>query len=251
MALHAACIDSSGSGLVNIDDLCDSSYLSAVYAETLRLRSASIIMRRPKDGHLRVGRWLIPKGNIVGFTGWTTHFDERLWNTGTSSSPRSLQRFWPERFLVSADGRYRGPAKPRDEHRSQTGTGEMEKAPTDRANSSSGFSNPDTELCGSSAVSAPQSTESKDPPAYEEQSHFTTEGLQGIFLPFGGGSNMCPGRHYAKQEILLTVAVLLNSFEMQLSTPHSDSKASPRFFGTGVLTPQGSTPFRFRKRSLV
>ena len=30
----------------------------------------------------------------------------------------------------------------------------------------------------------------------------------------GGGPGMCPGRHFAKQEVLLTVAALLTSFDI-------------------------------------
>ncbi|KAL1586005.1 hypothetical protein WHR41_04733 [Cladosporium halotolerans] len=43
---------------------------------------------------------------------------------------------------------------------------------------------------------------------------FSTAGLGGKFFPFGGGHYMCPGRTFAKQEVLGAVAVLLLEFEV-------------------------------------
>jgi hypothetical protein len=43
---------------------------------------------------------------------------------------------------------------------------------------------------------------------------FSTEGLTGKFFPFGGGHYMCPGRTFAKQEVLGAVAVLLLNFDI-------------------------------------
>jgi hypothetical protein len=44
---------------------------------------------------------------------------------------------------------------------------------------------------------------------------FSTEGLTGKFFPFGGGHYMCPGRTFAKQEVLGAVAVLLLNFDIE------------------------------------
>ena len=42
----------------------------------------------------------------------------------------------------------------------------------------------------------------------------STAGLGGTYFPFGGGAYMCPGRTFAKQEVLGTVAVLLLHFDV-------------------------------------
>jgi hypothetical protein len=43
---------------------------------------------------------------------------------------------------------------------------------------------------------------------------YSATGLGGRYFPFGGGHYMCPGRTFAKQEVLGTVAVLLLNFEI-------------------------------------
>jgi hypothetical protein len=45
---------------------------------------------------------------------------------------------------------------------------------------------------------------------------FSTEGLTGKFFPFGGGHYMCPGRTFAKQEVLGAVAVFLLNFDIEI-----------------------------------
>lgn len=37
----------------------------------------------------------------------------------------------------------------------------------------------------------------------------------GSFFPFGGGASICPGRHFAKQEILIALGVLLGRFDVE------------------------------------
>lgn len=45
---------------------------------------------------------------------------------------------------------------------------------------------------------------------------FSTSGLNGKFFPFGGGHYMCPGRTFAKQEVLGAVTVLLLNFDIDV-----------------------------------
>ncbi|KAK0612182.1 cytochrome P450 [Immersiella caudata] len=44
---------------------------------------------------------------------------------------------------------------------------------------------------------------------------FEMAGKGADFSPYGGGIPMCPGRHFAKQEIMLTVAMLVSKFEFE------------------------------------
>jgi len=253
-ALHEACSAANAPGEISIDELCASPYLSALYAETLRLRSASIVMRKPERRNLRIGRWLIPKGDVVGFSGWTTHFDETLWNTGTPSEPHGLHDFWPERFLVSTHARYHGPTKPGHTKPSSQepliSNCRMHACHSEQEAISSGKT--------AGAVGAEKATDlscehgfpipnEPQDSSVSEQVSFSTEALQGIFVPYGGGQNICPGRYYAKQEIWLTVAILMLKFDVELHGP--ETTESYQFFATGVLSPQGPTPFKLRRRS--
>ena len=71
-------------------------------------------------------------------------------------------------------------------------------------------------------------------------------------MPYGGGSNKCPGRFYAKEETLLTAAHLIVNFEIELQ--HDSAQIDWRYFGTGVLGVlgvlgvKGKRPFRLRCR---
>lgn len=38
--------------------------------------------------------------------------------------------------------------------------------------------------------------------------YFSLDGLNGSWIPYGGGFRACPGRHFAKREILMTLAVM-------------------------------------------
>ncbi|KAL0488817.1 25/26-hydroxycholesterol 7alpha-hydroxylase [Acrasis kona] len=42
--------------------------------------------------------------------------------------------------------------------------------------------------------------------------------LSSVYLPFGGGANLCPGRFFAKNEIKIMVCLLLTSFDMKVET---------------------------------
>lgn len=44
---------------------------------------------------------------------------------------------------------------------------------------------------------------------------FSISGLNGKYFPFGGGHYMCPGRTFAKQEVLGSIALLLLNFDVE------------------------------------
>lgn len=66
------------------------------------------------------------------------------------------------------------------------------------------------------------------------------------FMPFGAGKHMCPGRHFAKNEIKITVALILHHIEYEFLQP--DVKAEPILvrMGLGVAVPQNDIPIRYR-----
>ena len=78
----------------------------------------------------------------------------------------------------------------------------------------------------------------------------------GTYFPFGGGSSMCPGRFFAKQEVLTAVAMMIVKFDIEfVELVHLDGKKSARGpeadvkgAGTGALSPDRDMTVRIRRR---
>ncbi|KAF2274030.1 cytochrome P450 [Westerdykella ornata] len=84
----------------------------------------------------------------------------------------------------------------------------------------------------------------------DEEEKFSLEGRQGQWIPFGLGEHMCPGRHFAKQEMIISFAVLTHFFEFELLTPpgwRPDNDLSR--YGFGTQQPKQKVPFRVRRRT--
>ncbi|ETS73858.1 hypothetical protein PFICI_14804 [Pestalotiopsis fici W106-1] len=79
---------------------------------------------------------------------------------------------------------------------------------------------------------------------------FSLDGLAGLWLPYGGGQRMCPGRHFAKAEMLSTLSLLLSQFDLELmDTDKFQPKPDSNWFPTGALPPDCKVPFRMRRRA--
>lgn len=63
---------------------------------------------------------------------------------------------------------------------------------------------------------------------------------------------MCPGRHFAKVEMLGTFAMFFTKFELELTMTENmgDVKPDMNYYPTGTLPPTNRVPFRIRKRSV-
>ena len=84
--------------------------------------------------------------------------------------------------------------------------------------------------------------------SYDDLHEFSSQGLDGSWIPYGGGSNICPGRQFAKQEMLLKSALLLGNFDIELLGPAVE--LDYRFFGTGSMGVKGKAKFRIRRRQI-
>lgn len=84
----------------------------------------------------------------------------------------------------------------------------------------------------------------------EGTSKFSLEGKQGRWMPYGMGEHMCPGRHFVKYEMMLSFAVLVSVFDIELLSPGGwrpdDNLAR---YGFGAQPPKQKVKFRIRRRS--
>ncbi|KAI0180581.1 cytochrome P450 [Hypoxylon sp. FL1284] len=87
------------------------------------------------------------------------------------------------------------------------------------------------------------SSEKRDTTEYE----FSLRGLSGRFMPYGGGQHLCPGRHYAKSQLIGTLAFFLSQYELELADPAQKVESDMRWFPSGSLPPNKKVPFRIRK----
>jgi hypothetical protein len=86
----------------------------------------------------------------------------------------------------------------------------------------------------------------------------STAGLNGKYFPYGGGAHICPGRVFAKQEILAAVAMVLLSFDFEFVgwvNPFSKDKEErfPRtkkgYVGNGVVAADRDMRVRIKRKA--
>lgn len=80
-----------------------------------------------------------------------------------------------------------------------------------------------------------------------EEKTFSLDGRQGQWIPCGLGEHMCPGRHFAKQEMILNAVVVLKTSEIEIMAaegwrPSNDFER----YGFGTQQPKEKVPFRVR-----
>jgi hypothetical protein len=78
---------------------------------------------------------------------------------------------------------------------------------------------------------------------------FQGEALKYSLLPFGIGLSMCPGRHFARNEFKVIVAVLLNACDMSVEETAMPELDKSRV-GLGSLTPKTAIHFHSQRRAL-
>jgi cytochrome P450 len=82
---------------------------------------------------------------------------------------------------------------------------------------------------------------------------FSTKEMEGSWIPYGGGPRQCPGRHFAKRQILLTAALMVSLFDCEILAGGKDvgEDLSLSGFGGGISHPNRKVAVRMRKRVRV
>lgn len=162
-----------------------------------------------------LGGWRIPKDAVMLMSSYNAQTDSRNWSRSDEPTPRRVNQFWAERFLVF-------PA-------SSAHIGIPSPAPD--------------ELPSHDRIGSIQSTTKSTIP------EFSLKGRSTHWFPYGGGPRMCPGRQFAKQEIISTLAIMLTLFDIEPAEGTGiKAKNNMEGFGFGALWPDRNTPIRIGRR---
>ncbi len=145
--------------------------------------------------------------------------DEAFWNTRGGQHP--VKEFWAERFLI-----WPGDA----------GSGPVREEVVDYKRPTTGV----VDTVGSEGWAGEMGREEKGEP------FFSVQGLEGAWIPYGGGYAACPGRQFAKRVVLYTTALLVGAFEVEVLTP--GLVMDDECFGLGTQKPKHEVKFRIRRR---
>lgn len=210
--------DQTGShrGVICYDKLLQKPLLQSAYAETLRMRVAIALPRTCETGDFDISGYRIEQNKHIMIFTWPVMRDDDAWSRAGKPPTVSFDEFWAERFLVPKQPKHPSPSiafpsRPTTSHDEETRY---------EAKSSS--------------------------PDYE----FSVHGLAGRWMPYGGGQHLCPGRHYAKIQVLGTFAFLFHNYEIELldSSKSRGTKMDMKWFPTGALPPDRKVPFKMRKK---
>lgn len=214
-------LDTASPVFFDTTKLCSQPLLQSIYAETLRLHVAAFFSRRPDFGDTQVLDYKIPKDGFVVVDTVMAHMDKRYWNVGPKDE-HPVESFWAERFLSNKSDSSRRPSIP-----PTTGTSSV---------SSRSDSTPATATVPLHDPSKPE---------------FSLTGYNGAWIPFGGGTHQCPGRHWVKVRMLLAFAVVSSAFDIELLNEEQTLKVDTSKYGLGALPPAEQAKIRIRRKSTV
>ncbi len=201
---------------MNAESLCNMPILQSMYAETLRLYTSLFSLRSAPHGDFDICNFKIPRNELIAVDSRVAAMDSSSWNTGSDTLAREdlhpVDKFWAERFVEYPNDPSSGPL---------------------RINASR------------SNALRPESTSAES----SQGPRFTADGLAGAWLPYGGGNRQCPGRQFAKQEIILGFSIIFSMLEIELVNHVTPQRPDLKYYGLGTLPPKGKVSFRFRKRA--
>ena len=75
---------------------------------------------------------------------------------------------------------------------------------------------------------------------------------QGGWVPSGGGVRMCPGRFFAKNQMMAALAMICTKFDIELRMSAGwKPERNARYYPVGALPPKGEIPFRIWRKAVA
>ena len=202
----------TSSSYKDIDKLISIPLLESVYAEVMRLRVEVQAVFCSDREEIRVNEWIFPKKSLVLVPTGAAHRDEDSWNTKDGKHP--LDKFWADRFLAYPNDPQSGPLR-----RNVTDHAKPKGSPNIHGN-------------------------------ITNKPRFVKSGLSDMWIPFGVGERTCPGRGFAKRQIIAFCATAVLEFDLEILSTERDFETSPSFYGLGTVRPLRHIPFRVRRRKV-
>ncbi|OTA63683.1 cytochrome P450 [Hypoxylon sp. EC38] len=193
---------------IDLKRLSTNPFLSSIYAETLRLHVKSFTVVSSPLSDVSLGKYRLPKGDIGLVNSHPAHMDEHFWNTKNGAHP--LKSFWADRFLINPADPLSGPRK-----------GAYQNQSPEHLNGQEGSG--------------------------DGKPYFSLKGLDGSWIPYGGGQLICPGRFLAKNVMVLTCALLTQEFDVEVLTKRIEFDS--RSFGFGTEVPKHTIAVRMKRKA--
>ena len=182
-----------------------------MHAEVLRLRVEVQSVFCSDREEIVINEWRFPEKTLVLVPTGPAHMDSDFWSTQNGEHP--LNKFWADRFLAYPNDPQSGPRK-----KTATAVGKATQA-----------------QC--------QNLEDRGKP------RFISAGMADNYMPYGVGERTCPGRFFARREIVAFCANIVNDFDIELLMTDKNFESSSTFYGLGTQRPLKSVPFKIRRRA--
>ncbi|KAK3332568.1 cytochrome P450 [Cercophora scortea] len=203
--------------------------LQSAYAETLRLFVVAIVSRVAEYSDVDIAGYRVAKDSFLVMYTHLLALDPGEWARAGRTLTKPLEEFDAERFLVEPG--WTRPLGKQAPAATTTTPAAVQDVDQDKGQGNSS---------------------DHDPLSYDGR-RFSMDGLLGLWIPYGGGDHLCPGRHFAKQQILLTFATLITKFDIELAFPSPGAAAGVKpdmsHAPFGALPPLGKVPFRIRRKA--
>ncbi|KAL8657482.1 MAG: hypothetical protein Q9226_001876 [Calogaya cf. arnoldii] len=82
----------------------------------------------------------------------------------------------------------------------------------------------------------------------QEKPTFSLHRYKGAWVPFGEGIHQCPARHWVKTQMLISLAMITGTFEIELLCSDKDLRVDLSKYGLGALNPGEKAPFRIYEK---